>query len=94
VRTDNAAVTACLISAEAMYAAEAAYNVPAHAYVTADATGKLPVKVKGQVKPYLASAYSALTKARLYYKTADALFCGAVSDVKLNANAANELIRN
>ena len=83
---------ACAVTADAMYAAEAAYNVPAHAYVTADAKGLLPATIKGQVKPYLTAAYDALKQARLYYSTGDVLFCGAASKVKSDADAANRLI--
>ena len=53
-----------LISAKAMWGVEAAYNVPAQAYVNLDAEGKLSPEVKAKVKPVLIKARAALLAAR------------------------------
>lgn len=49
---------------KALYAAEAAYNVPAQAYVTLNASGKLSPEVKAKAKPILQQAYQGLKLAR------------------------------
>lgn len=49
---------------KALYAAEAAYNVPAQAYVTLNRSGRLPPDVKAKAKPILQQAYSGLKLAR------------------------------
>lgn len=49
---------------KALYAAEAAYNIPAQAYVTLNAAGHLPADVKAKAKPVLLQAYHALLLAR------------------------------
>lgn len=83
----------CAATADAMFAAEAAYNVPAHAYVTADAKGLLSVAVKAKVKPLLVTAYQALTKARLFYQAGNSVaFCNAKADVETSAKDASGLI--
>ena len=89
------AATACAVTATAMYGAEALYNVPAHAYVTADATPALASRfapVKARAKGFLTAAYEGLKKARLLYKAGDGAFCGAVDELKSNADEANRLI--
>lgn len=100
--TANAAVAPtpatklCAYTADAMYALEAAYNVPAHAYVTADGTPALASRfapVKATAKGYLTSAYAALKKARLFSGTADKLGdCQVKADVTNAADAAARLI--
>lgn len=55
------------IDEQAMFAAEAAYNVPAQAYVVADANDKLTPAVKATVKPILVDAYGYLFIARCAY---------------------------
>lgn len=55
------------IDNQAMFAAEAAYNVPAQAYVAADANDKLSPAVKATVKPVLVDAYGYLLIARCAY---------------------------
>jgi hypothetical protein len=61
------APAALAISDKAMYAAEATFNVPAQAYVAADANGLLTVDAKAKAKPILASMYAALKTARTAY---------------------------
>lgn len=55
----------------ALYVAETAYNVPAHAYVAANGTGKLPAGVKAAVKPLLQESYRLLKLAREAYCRGD-----------------------
>jgi len=89
------APVACVVTAVAMYGVEAAYNVPAHAYVTADATPALASRfaaVKPRAKVFLTASYDALKKARLLYKAGDLTFCAASDAVKFNADEANRLI--
>lgn len=87
------ATGACELSTTAMYAAEAAYNAPAAAYVSADAKGLLTPAVKGQVKPKLTEAYDWLKKARLFYSARDAVgFCGSTASLKSLAGAALALL--
>lgn len=61
-----------LIDEKSMYGAEAAYNIAANAYVTADAVGALDAASKAKVKPLMISAYSALVAARTAYRLANA----------------------
>ena len=63
-----------LVDERTLYGAETAYNVPAHAYVTADATGKLPADLKARVRPLLVESYRLLQLARSAYKLGDV--CG------------------
>ena len=55
---------ATLIDDKALYAAEVAYNVPAHAYVTADQEGKLSASLKANLKPKLLEMYRLLGLVR------------------------------
>ena len=76
-----------------MYAAEAAYNAPAAAYVDADAKGLLTPAVKAAVKPKLVDAFGWLKKARLFYAARDATgFCGSTASLKSLAAAALALL--
>jgi hypothetical protein len=70
-----------LADEKALFAAETAYNVPAHAYVTADATGKLPASVKAQVRPLLIQAYDGLKLARAAYAAADGCSLNSYSNL-------------
>lgn len=56
---------------KAVYAAEALYNVPAYAYVSANKNGTLPASVKAWAKPKLIQLYSMLKLARAAYKAGD-----------------------
>lgn len=58
---------------EALYVAEAAYNVPAQAYVQLDEAGKLSPQLKARVQPWLVKAYQALAAARAAYTISDAV---------------------
>ena len=88
-----AATTA--VDDRAMFAVEAAYNVPAHAYVTADANGLLTPAVKAQAKPLLLQAYEALELARAAYQAGNAAgFEAQAAAVQDLANRANALIPN
>ena len=49
---------------KALYAAEAAYNIPADAYVRLNASGRLTPALKAQAKPVLLQAYNGLKLAR------------------------------
>lgn len=49
---------------KALFAAEAAYNVPADAYVRLNRAGQLPAAVKARAKPVLLQAYQGLQLAR------------------------------
>jgi hypothetical protein len=87
------ATGACELSTTAMYAAEAAYNAPAAAYVSADAKGLLTAPVKAKVKPMLVEAFDWLKKARLFYSARDAVgFCGSTNSLKSLAGAALALL--
>lgn len=89
----SVATGACELSTTAMYGAEALYNAPAAAYVSADAKGQLSASVKAAVKPKLVSAYDWLKKARLFYSARDAVgFCGAKASLKSFADAASALL--
>jgi hypothetical protein len=61
------------VAQDALFAAEAAYNVPAHVYVTLDHDGALPADVKFRVKPVLQAAYQALGAARAAARIGDSL---------------------
>lgn len=52
---------------QALYSVEAAYNAPAHAYVTADSKGLLTPSLKAQIKPVLVDAYDGVIAARCAY---------------------------
>lgn len=93
--TPTPATKVCAITVAGMYAAEAAYNVPAHAYVTADGTPALASRfapVKARAKTALTAAYDALKKARLLYKSADLAFCDVAAEVAAKSAIANDLI--
>lgn len=84
---------ATVFDEKALYAAEAAYNVPAHAYVTADANGLLTPALKARLKPLLFKAYDALHLARSAYMAGDARgFQAQAKAVAEFANQANALI--
>lgn len=61
---------------KAWYAAEALYNVPAQAYVSANKNGLLSPAVKAQVKPVLLKAREALLLVRQAYKVGDTVGFG------------------
>lgn len=87
------ATGACELSTTAMYAAEAAYNAPAAAYVSADGRGLLTPALKARVKPMLTEAYDWLKKARLFYSARDAVgFCGSTASLKSLAGQALALL--
>lgn len=82
-----------LIDEKAMYAAEAAYNLAAEAYITADAVGALAPDTKAKVKPIFAKAYEALKAARTAYSLSNAAsFYEQTALVKQLANEAKALI--
>lgn len=66
---------------KALFVAETAYNVPAHAYVTLDATGKLPASVKTAVRPKLIQLYDYLKLARTAYNAGDGCSLKNYSDL-------------
>lgn len=61
-----------VIDEKALYAAEALYNVPTHAYVTANANKQLSPALKARIKPLLQRAYVSLKLARAAYAVGDA----------------------
>ncbi len=65
-----------------LFAAEAAYNVPADAYVTLNRAGQLPPAIKASAKAFLMSAYARLQDARRLYRL------GNARDFRTAANAA------
>jgi len=82
-----------LVDEKALYGAEAAYNVPANAYVTLDANGKLSAETKAKVKPLLIGAYDALKVARSAYSLGDVCsFTGAVNSVRNLTNSAKAIL--
>lgn len=66
-----------LVDERSLFAAESAYNVAAHAYVTFDASGQLSPALKAQTRPMLIEAYAALQAARSAYTLGDAGTFGA-----------------
>lgn len=86
--TPAAALQATTVDEKALYAAEALYNLPAQAYVSADARGKLSPELKAKLKPMLADAYKVLLTARAAYATGNAdTFASQVNGLK-NLSAA------
>jgi hypothetical protein len=84
---------ATVVDDRAMFAVEAAYNVPAHAYVTADANGLLTPALKAQIKPLMLQAYDALELARAAYRAGNvAGFEAQAAAVRDLASLANALI--
>jgi len=82
-----------LADERALYALEAAYNVAAHAYVTADDRGQLSAELKARIRPALQSSYAALLAARAAYRAGDAAtFAAQAGAVVEFANRARALI--
>lgn len=73
------------VAQKALYAAEAAYNIPAQAYVTLNRQNALPADVKAKAKPLLLDAYQALRAARL------AAAAGDSAGVLLESGTASKL---
>lgn len=63
-----------------LYAAEAAYNVPAFAYVEADSRNQIPDALKAQIKPKLQKLGVLLDKARAAHKLGNAVAFNASFD--------------
>lgn len=61
-----------VIDEKLWYAAEAAYNVPAQAYVEANSRALVSPALKAKVKPILQNMYEVLKTARLAYRACDA----------------------
>lgn len=86
-------LTGTVVDERALYAAEAAYNVPAHAYVSAEGTGRLPANVKAVVKSLLQEAYRLLRLAREAYCLGDFAGMRRLADsVKKSADDANKAL--
>ncbi len=76
-----------------LYAAEAAYNVPAQAYVVANSRGQVSPELKARVKPLLTQAYARLQDARRLYALGNADgFLTAYRQVIALATSARSLI--
>jgi hypothetical protein len=61
-----------VLDEQALFAVEAAYNVAATAYLSADGRGQIPATTKAEVRPIMASAYEAVLLARAAYRIGDA----------------------
>lgn len=72
VTSSTPVLAATNMDEKAMYAAEALYNVPAQAYVSANSNGLLSAPVKAKVKPLMVKAYDVLLTVRSAYKLGDA----------------------
>src|SRR5690606_2424338 len=66
-----------VLDERALFAAEAAYNVAANAYLAAGQTNVLPEARRAQAKAALEQAYQALLLARSAYAVSDAATFGA-----------------
>lgn len=85
--------SASIVTEKAAYGAEALYNVPAHAYVTADGRGQIPATLKASLKPKLQSLYGLLLKAREAKAIGDkALFDSIVDQMKPLSAELSDLI--
>jgi hypothetical protein len=81
------------VDEQAMYAAEALYNVPAQAYTVADANGQLSPEVKRQAKAMLENAYKVLLIARSAYASGNAEgFNSQVRQLTILSDAIRQLI--
>lgn len=82
-----------VLDERALFAAEAAYNVAATAYVAADSRDVLPPAVAARAQPLLAKAYVALRGARVAYAASDALnFAAFAREATTLATQARVLI--
>jgi hypothetical protein len=63
---------ATTLDEKALYGAEALYNVPAQAYVSAMNHGYITPALKVEIKPKLVAAYDVLLAVRAAYKVGDA----------------------
>lgn len=84
---------ASLLDERALFSAEAAYNVAATAYVSAESRNLLPPALAAQAQPLLAKAYVALRGARVAYAASDALnFAAFAREATALATQARVLI--
>lgn len=67
------AVTVGTLDEKALWAAEAAYNIPAQAYVAALETGSVTPAMRARMRPALQAAKRALDAARAAFRIGDAL---------------------
>lgn len=82
-----------LADEKVLFAAETAYNIPANAYVTFDATGKLPSDIKAKIRPLLIQAYNGLKLARAAYNAGDTCSLNSYANlVKTLGNQAQSLL--
>lgn len=78
---------------QALFAVEAAYNVAANAYVTADSRGLVTPDVRERVRPLLIQSYQALELARTAYRVGDATtFAAQAAEATSLAIRARDLI--
>lgn len=85
--------TQVVMDDKGMVALETLYNIPAHAYVTADKKGQLSASVKATLKPLLVSMYEKLKVARAAKSAADALsFSCAAASLNADHKAAVNLL--
>lgn len=85
--------TQVIMDNKGMVALETLYNVPAHAYVTADKNNALTPNVKAALKPILVDMYEKLKVARAAYATADATsFSCAAASIEFNNKTATTLL--
>lgn len=84
-----------IIDEKVLFAAETAYNIPAHAYVTLDAAGKLSPEIKTAVRPQLIKAYDYLKLARTAYSAGDGCSLKQYSNLaQAFANKAKSILPN
>lgn len=82
-----------LADERALFTAETAYNVPAHAFVTFDRAGRLPVALKASVRPLLVRSYAYLQAARSAYRLGDVCsLASAVAGARQLADSAKALL--
>lgn len=82
-----------ILDEKTLYAAELAYNVPAHAYRTLNEAGQLTPALKASTQPLLVKAGAALDLARLAYNAKNAAgFSCQINAVRSLAAQASVLL--
>lgn len=72
--------SASVVTSKAMYGVEALYNVPAHAYVTADSRDQISPSLKATLKPKLQFLGTLLDKAREAKRIGNAVLFNSIRD--------------
>lgn len=93
VATGNGLAAHTVLDEKALYAAEAAFNVPAQAYIAADEADLLSPEHKAAAKALLLKSYEALQLARKAYAVGDAAtFAAKVVSAKAFAEQARVIV--